>query len=764
MVRQSILIIIALLFGTMVSVAQQMTIKGVVLDVSTHKAIEGVEIINAESGAGTITDKAGKFTVPVLGNKGVKLSFQHLGYELKIVEVNSFLNQETAVVLLKPKTTSLDEFSIIGQYENERPYRIEHLDQNTIEQSQANDVGDLLRQEPNVSGVRKGASGIDPVIRGAKYAQLNVVLSDGIKIEGGCPNRMDPATAHVELSDLRGITILKGPFALKYGPNFGGVIKLQNQHLLFYPKYETHITALMGTQSNQTGFKSKLGINGGGNRLAYELSGNWKRYGDYMTGDDEIVRSSLEKCKLAGKIGFKPADGHTIELGMDRSWGRNIDFPALAMDERSDDTHIYNLDYLGSDLGKTVNFIRAKLYRSDVHHIMDNKNRPFSDTVVAISDIRASNWGGRFGINLNVGKGRLEIGGDYEQIDKDGERNKYLIRQPNLPKLSEDLWNEARIQNTGMFVEYQKQGYRIDWVVAGRVDFNKANSNPLLRNKPNGDPVYANSDTKSNYTNFSVSGGLSWHLGTNSDLLFSLGSGTRSPDMTERFIILLPIGYDPYDYLGNPQLKPETNNEIDLGYRFTKSNVGRLNLSGFFSLANNYIYSEILPPSEQKPQTPGVLGVKRFVNIDYVYFTGFELSYFTPEKFRWQLYLDAAYTLGVKPSAGTNDPLPEIPPFESNLKFQYRFFNERFVPEIRLRMVAAQKRISVDYNETPSEAFTTLDFNLFYLFGKYLKVRAGVTNVFNTSYYEHLNRNQLGSQIPLYEMGRSFYLNLTFNL
>jgi outer membrane receptor protein involved in Fe transport len=120
--------------------------------------------------------------------------------------------------------------------------------------------------------------------------------------------------------------------------------------------------------------------------------------------------------------------------------------------------------------------------------------------------------------------------------------------------------------------------------------------------------------------------------------------------------------------------------------------------------------------------------------------------------------------MGINPSSGTNDPLPEIPPFESNLKFQYRFFNNRFVPEIRLRMVAAQKRISPDYHETPSVAFSTLDFNLVYLFGKNLKVRAGVSNIFNTSYYEHLNRNQIGSQIPLYEMGRSFYLNLTFNL
>ena len=59
------------------------------------------------------------------------------------------------------------------------------------------------------------------------------------------------------------------------------------------------------------------------------------------------------------------------------------------MDERKDDTKIFNLSYLGTDFGKRVNYIRFKVYKSYVQHEMDNKNRPFSDTVVAISNIKA---------------------------------------------------------------------------------------------------------------------------------------------------------------------------------------------------------------------------------------------------------------------------------------------------------------------------------------------------------------------------------------
>jgi len=94
----------------------------------------------------------------------------------------------------------------------DNPYRTEHIDITMLEQSNLQDVGAFLRGIPNVNGIRKGALGIDPVIRGFKYSQLNVQVNGGTRIEGGCPNRMDPATAHVDLSDLKDINIIKGQY------------------------------------------------------------------------------------------------------------------------------------------------------------------------------------------------------------------------------------------------------------------------------------------------------------------------------------------------------------------------------------------------------------------------------------------------------------------------------------------------------------------------------------------------------------------------
>ena len=410
---------------------------------------------------------------------------------------------------------------------------------------------------------------------------------------------------------------------------------------------------------------------------------------------------------------------------------------------------------------------------------MDNKNRPFSDTVVAISTIHARNTGAKFGINFNLGHGKMEVGGDYENIFKDGMRYKYLIMQPMLPVKSEDLWNNAMIENIGIFAEYQQRSKKIEWILSARLDMNTANSDPLLRTAMNSDIVYENSETESQYTNISISGGLTWHIDDGSDLMVSLGRGTRSPDMTERYIILLPVGYDSYDYLGNPQLKPESNNEIDLGYRFKQENTGVIELSGFFSYVSDYISTEVIPPSEVKPQTKGVLGVKKFINIDQAFLTGFELTYNTPIKYLWYINFNAAYTTGWNPEATkyiydsgqvvdeeivNNDPLPEIPPLELNLNFGYKLFKQKCVPSLRVRYAAAQNRVSVAYGEQPTPSFVVLGIDLKYAFNKTLTVYAGINNLLNEAYYEHLNRRVIGTKSHLYEVGRVFYANLIFKL
>ncbi|MBU2652195.1 MAG: TonB-dependent receptor [Bacteroidetes bacterium] len=672
----------------------------------------------------------------------------------------------------------LKEVVILEDYTSAVPFRIETIPEKEIEISAVRDPGDFLRRIPNVAAIRKGGIGLDPVVRGFKYGQINVHVNHGMKIEGGCPNRMDPAIAHIDVDDITRMEVVKGPFALKYGPNMGGVINIKTWKPIKSEKFKINVKSIQGYESNWNGFKQHLAFYGGNSDVFFSLSGNFKKYGNYNDGNGETVNSHFTRYNYSAVLGFSPLKGHEAILSLDESYGRDVMYPALPMDERVDDTQLLSFDYTIAKIGKAISGVRLKVYHSAVHHEMDNKERPFSDTVVAVSIVDATNTGYRLLGTVKAGSGSLTVGTDHENIRKDGTRTKTKILEPTMPTMKEDLWNDAVIDNYGLFAEYQHTLGRIDVIASIRADFNEARSGDLILKKME-NIVYSNTETSSEYFNLSASAGINWHVSGHWLAGFSLGRGVRSPDMIERFIILLPVGYDSYDYLGNPSLKPEANNEVDLSTTFSGEKYGTLGAGVFFSVVTDYITGRYVPPTVAKPQTAGVLGVKQFVNLPVVYLWGWELSYASPARYRWRLGLDVARTCGINPEADVyvfsggnlqeikkvkNDPLPEIPPLEANLSIAYSFLKGKVIPEANVRAAARQDKASEAYGERKSPGFIIAGLRIVWNYNQYLTVTGGIENLFDKAYYEHLNRRITGSSLNFYEPGRSFYVNLIFNI
>ncbi|MFO7615443.1 MAG: TonB-dependent receptor [Bacteroidales bacterium] len=681
---------------------------------------------------------------------------------------------------LQPDTLiKLKELEITDRMARKISQPFDTIGRKTIEQMPVRDVGDFLRSQPNVAGIRKGGTGIDPVLRGFKYSQLNVQLNNGQKIEGACPNRMDPPTSHVDIDDIRRIEIFRGPYALRFGPNFGGLIHMHTWPESQPEKFEVRINAVTGFESAWGGMKQNLSVKGGNKYFLLNLFGNYKKYGDYRDGNGNTVASSFERYNYGGILSITPSAKHAVTLFYEHAIGKNLDFPALAMDERLDKTSLYSADYEFRNPGEIFETLHFKIYQSDVRHEMDNKQRPISDTTVAIAIIEALNTGYRAEAGINLAGGTLHAGTDMEDIRKDGEREKYFILQPTMPVKNEALWDNARTRNYGVFAEYSRLFSKVRGVAAFRLDFNQADSDPMTWENMQGQPVYNEENTASSYTNFSFSLGTEWFLRKNLSLQLSAGRGVRSPDMTERFIILLPIGYDNYDYLGNPSLLPEQNYQADAALKYSHTAAGMVTFSIFYSHVRDYVTGTLLPESVVKPQTRGVYGVKQFINIDYAWLTGFEVVYHTPVSHRWLLEMSAGYTYAVNPLAtyhiiengqvtgkaeAKNDPLSEIPPLEGTLKFSWKFFNGKFIPKADIRAVASQNRISKAYDERTSPGFILAGLSLFYQFNKVLELSAGIDNIFNNAYYEHLNRNMIGSREDFYEPGRNVYINLRFRI
>jgi len=718
---------------------------------------------------------------PVLSIRDVKIitsdhSLKHFLLFLLPLYGSLVLTAKPLLAQTNSDTLQLSEVEILGKKTPYFPGEIIRLDQ--IESKPIHDIGDFLRMEPNVSGIRKGGVAIDPVVRGFKYNQVTILLNSGIKIEGGCPNRMDPVASHVESENIREVEVIKGPYILKYGPVLGALINLQTEIPHPFTKPEIHGEVLYGFETNWNGQREHISLAGGNARVFFNASGGFKGYGSYTAGNHELYNSSFQKRYGSAGIGFIIKKNHQFILTYIYDEGKNVLFPALPMDERFDQTQVASFNYTSGNIGKEWQSIGFQAYFSSVHHVMDNLNKPTSKTMQAVTTVDSWTAGGKLTGDLQLGKAKLLPGIDFEHIYKEGDKQmtmKMVMEGDTFISVKHtNVWQNAVINNVGAFTECQIPFKGLDFTASLRFDYNTSTSGDTFRLvKTN---IHYFDDLNSSYFNVSFSLGIKKQLTSWLSLSASVGRGTRSPSMLERFIKLMPVQYDSYDYLGNPQLKPEKNHQADISFDIIFKNAGSISADGFFSLVTDYIIGKVVPPSVIKPSTQGSPGVKQFSNTDFVYLTGFEITYQTPAAKKWALIACAAATYGTQPNAVKyivsggqvvgeetikNDPLPEIPPLEGTIRFSYKFFHGKLIPRVSVRLVSEQNRVSQSYAEEKTPGFITGAASISYSPCKYALIVAGVENIFDTPYYEHLNRRIVGSTDRLYEPGRVFYTTIT---
>jgi iron complex outermembrane recepter protein len=148
--------------------------------------------------------------------------------------------------------------------------------------------------------------------------------------------------------------------------------------------------------------------------------------------------------------------------------------------------------------------------------------------------------------------------------------------------------------------------------------------------------------------------------------------------------------------------------------------------------------------------------VRQFVNIGQAFKTGFEFSWHQAWFAGIQHHLSLAYTYAQDLERA--EPLPEIPPLDIRFSLSGSYLKNSLRPEIALRHVATQDRISPQFGETQTPSFTLLDAQIGYQVFKSLHITAGVQNIFDAAYYEHLNRFVATMARPIYAPGRNFFL------
>lgn len=686
-------------------------------------------------------------------SEGTTLVISHMSYGAWEINEKELLDAVyEQVYYRKSSSVNLYPVTIIGIRSPQQPDDRINID---YQERMEHDGADILNQIPAFNSIRKsGSYGFDPVFRGYKYDQLNVVLNGAQSATAACPNRMDPPTSQMAPNMMDRVEVLKGPYALRFGTGLGGTLNFIPSKLRFTMEPDIYGRISSGYESNGNILRGEGQIGFSGNTYDLSFFGGWSQGDDYQSGNGETVQADFLRGSFGTNLGLKLTSSQEVRISAIYNLARDADFPALPMDLRNDDTWMFNARHDIQIQKGSLQSWNTTFYGSFVDHLMDNLLKPLDPRPLnAKTTAKTYNYGGRTEGIWQFSKGKLFAGLDLRIEGAQGTREREYLMGPNAGVTFEDnAWQDSRINKTGIFWEYHLKTKSFDFAFSGRLELNNADVNDP---SPEYTQVYSKTQVSQLNPGFSL--GLQKQLGSDISIGLFLGRAQRSGSLTERYINYFPVGQDPYEMLGNPQLDPEINNQLDLIFEW-KTEKTALNIDVFASYMQNYISSVI--DTSLSPSLPMSPGVRRFINIDEVFKTGFEFNWTQILPLGLQHQLGIAYTYAQ--DLARDEPLAEIPPMDVRYTLRGNYFKAKLIPEIVFRYVMEQSRISEEYGETVSPSFTNLDVKLRYDISKIIKVNAGVGNIFNVNYYEHLNRSVRGTKDPIYAPGRNFFAGISF--
>jgi iron complex outermembrane receptor protein len=457
----------------------------------------------------------------------------------------------------------------------------------------------------------------------------------------------------------------------------------------------------------------------------------------------------------------------------------NVDdvlFPGAKMDAPTTDDWTYQLKGETDLNWGVIRGVKGDIYLTTVDHTMNNFDlRPQLNNFME-ARTESDTLGGKVIFNGELANGvTFDVGTSYRDVMRDG--NKW--GGPNgtyyPTAISSVLWPDTSIKELGLFSEAAipvalmtklTVGMRYDYVNASTDKADLATTfGPVKGSTPNQvyQAIYGTDATEDRTEhNFSGLMRLERDMGQGVTLFGSLSRAVRTADATERYMAnMMGMGSDCggmpnagcTSWVGNPDLDPEKHHQIDLGLRYKTS---MLNLSGsvFYNDVTDYI-------QRYNGQDMGgrYSNVSIYRNIDAT-LTGVEAEAQVRLSDVWRLNLMGAYTYGQNDTDDT--PLGQIAPFSG--RFELVYDNSKLMAGVRVNTASKQTRIDSasskqDFGET--DGWATMDLFGSYNFTDNFQLSAGVTNVFDATYANHLNRQLLGESVQVNEPGRSFYVRGT---
>lgn len=573
------------------------------------------------------------------------------------------------------------------------------------------DGAGYLKQIPGFSIVRKGGSGGDPLLRGQGGSRLNVLL-DGMPLLGGCGGRMDPPTAYVFPESYDRITVLKGPQTVLYGPgNSAGTVLFERDTKRFATlEVRGTATAILGSNGrNDQMLDAAAGMPEGYVRAI----GTRSEANDYEDGDGNDVHSEYFRRSLTGAVGWTPDDTTTLEVAFDLSEGEAA-YADRMMDGVAFDREGIKLKLAKQAISDVVAGVKLEAYYTYIDHVMDNFSLRPNTGMRAANNPDRETIGGRGLIELAVAPTTLlTLGVDYKQDEHTTRKlnNAEIMAGVRLRDKPRDT--DMEFQNVGVFAQVEHALSPTSRILAGlRGDYLDVDHK-----------MRALDDSERLFSGFGrYEHDLDLGIGAPVTAFAGFGHVERGADWWERNRVF--------------DLDSEKTNQFDIGLVASGKRF-RAGISLFYADYDDYILIQSAPTNTARNIDAHSLGGE----IDLAYALTDSLSIYTALSY-------------VRADNDTDDrPLGQTPPLEWRANLQYD--DGTYLGGVVLRAAAEQNRVAVGQGNIAgtdigtTDGFFTLAVNAGWRPWENVLLMAGIDNLLDASYSEHLNKRTDASMTAL---------------